>query len=72
VAPLQDYNKYAGMAFELLAMTLIMVFIGKKLDSWLETEKPYMVALLVSLGVTAYMIKLYYETQNKKKNKREL
>ena len=68
MAPLQDYNKYAGMAFELLALTLVMAFIGKKLDSWLETEKPYMVAALVCLSITAYLIKLYYETQNKKKN----
>ena len=66
---MQSYGKYAGMAFELLALTLVMVFLGKKLDSWLNTSKPYMVAALVSIGIIAYLVKLYYETQNRNKNK---
>ncbi len=66
---MQNYAKYTGMAFEILALTLIMVFVGKKLDSWLQTTKPYMVAALISFGIIGYLVKLYYETQNRKKNK---
>jgi F0F1-type ATP synthase assembly protein I len=65
---LKDYSKYSGMAFEILALTLIMVFFGKKLDNWMHTDRPLMVAVMVCIGIIAYLIRLYYETQIKKKD----
>ncbi len=65
---MNDYARYTGMAFELLALILIMVYIGKKIDSWLEFEKPIMLVLLVSFGMIGYMVKLYYQTSKKQKD----
>lgn len=66
---MQDYARYTGMAFELLVLILIMVFIGKKIDNWLEFKKPIMVVLFVCFGMVGYLINLYYE-MNKKRNEK--
>jgi len=64
----EDYTRYTGMAFELLILILVMVFIGKKIDSWLGFEKPLMLVLLVCFGMVGYMVKIYYQTNKKKNN----
>lgn len=66
---MKDYARYTGMAFELLILILIMVFIGKKIDKWLELEKPIMVVLFVCFGMIGYLVKIYYE-MNKKRNEK--
>lgn len=66
---MKDYARYTGMAFELLILILIMVFIGKKIDKWLDFEKPIIVVLLVCFGMIGYLIKLYYE-MNKNDNEK--
>ena len=47
------------MAFELLAILLLTVFIGGKLDEYLELEDPWMTILLMFMGMTAWFIRLY-------------
>ena len=63
---MRDFTRYSGMAFELLVLILIMVFLGKKLDSYFDTGKSYFTAALVIFGVVGYMVKLYYEIIRKK------
>lgn len=63
---MEDYTRYTGMAFELLAMILVMVFIGRKIDQWMHNSRPIALALLVLVGMVGYMIKIYYETQRRK------
>ena len=65
---MEDYTRYTGMAFELLVLILIMVYIGKKIDSWLGLEKPIMLVFLVCLGMVGYMVKIYYQTNKKQKD----
>lgn len=60
---LNDYARYSGMAFEILALTLIMVYLGKKLDLYFNNTRPLMVVLLVCFGIIGYTVKIYYETQ---------
>ncbi len=62
--------RYSGMAFELLALMIIMVFVGKKLDEFFEMKKSVFTAFLVIFGVIGYLVKLYYEIKNEKKNDR--
>jgi F0F1-type ATP synthase assembly protein I len=61
---------YSGMAFELLILILIMLFIGKKIDSWLGLEKPIMLVIFVCLGMIAYMVKIYFETNKNDENEK--
>lgn len=63
---MNEYARYSGMAFEILAITLIMVFLGKKLDIYFDNSKPVMVVLLVCFGIVGYLVKIYYETQKRK------
>lgn len=65
---MQNYARYTGMAFELLAIILVMVYFGKKLDKYFNFEKPLMVVLLVCFGMVGYIVKLYYQTNKRKKN----
>ena len=67
---MQNYARYTGMSFELLVLILIMVFIGKKMDSWLALEKPILLVLFVCLGMIAYMVKMYFETNKRDENKK--
>ena len=64
---LQNNARYTGMAFELLILILLMVFMGKKMDSWLGFGKPTLVVVFVCLGMIAYIIKIYFETNKKSK-----
>jgi len=65
---MEGYARYTGMAFELLVLILLMVYIGKKMDSWIGFEKPIMLVFLVCFGMIGYMVKIYYQTNKKKKN----
>jgi F0F1-type ATP synthase assembly protein I len=67
---INNYAKYSGMAFELLALILIMVFAGKKIDTYFNHEKSFMTAFLVVFAVVGYMIRLYYEIIKKSDDKR--
>jgi len=61
----KNYARYSGMAFELLALILIMVFAGKKLDAYFDNKKSFITAILVVFAVVGYMVKLYYEITKK-------
>ncbi len=65
---MEDYARYTGMAFELLVLILLMVYIGKKIDSWLGLDKPIMLVLMVSFGMVGYIVKIYYQTNKKQKD----
>lgn len=47
--PLYSYAKYSGIAFQMLAIILIGVFGGVKLDAYLNLEFPIF-TLILSLG----------------------
>lgn len=49
------YMKYSGMAFQMGAIILVGVYIGKKLDAYFETE-PY---LLVAMALFSIFAALY-------------
>lgn len=54
------YLKYSGLAFELLAYNLVMVWGGYELDRALDTSVPWFVILgtfLAAAGTIYYLIK---------------
>ena len=57
--PANDYVRYSGMAFQLLALILIGVWLGGKLDAWQGNEKPIWTAVLSLVFVCAGMYQMY-------------
>lgn len=43
--------KYSGMAFQMVAIIGVGIFIGKRLDAYLELEKAIMTAVCALLGL---------------------
>lgn len=58
---LSDYAKYSSMAFQMIAIILVGVFGGMKLDKWLETRFP---VFTVVLSFVAVMLALYYSLKD--------
>ena len=57
---LNAYARYSGMAFQMLAIILLGVFGGFKLDEWLHT-KPI---LTVLLSICSVILSVYYVTRD--------
>jgi len=49
---LNNYGKYSSIAFQMLAIILIGVFGGVKLDEWLELKFPVFTVILSLLSVS--------------------
>jgi F0F1-type ATP synthase assembly protein I len=50
---LNDFARYSGIAFQMIAIILITTWGGIKLDKIAETEKPVFTIILSLLGVFA-------------------
>ncbi len=57
---LNNYARYSGMAFQMLAIILTGVFAGYKMDGWLNT-KP---VLTVIFSVLAVILSIYFTTRD--------
>ncbi|MFZ4521687.1 MAG: AtpZ/AtpI family protein [Bacteroidales bacterium] len=54
---LNDYARYSGMAFQMLAVILAGVFAGYKTDQWLHTKPVFTVILsIVSVALSIYLV----------------
>ena len=49
----QAYMKYSGMAIQMGIIILIGAFIGKKLDAYFQTERPYLTSLFALIAIFA-------------------
>ncbi len=58
---LSSYAKHSGIAFQMIAIILLGVFGGKKLDAWLEFKKPICTAIL---SVLAVILAIYYSIKD--------
>ncbi len=47
------YMKYSGMAIQMGVIILIGAFIGKKLDVYFQTERPYLTSLFALIAIFA-------------------
>lgn len=50
---IQDFAKYSGLAFQMIAIILIMTWIGIKIDKWLNLNNPVFTVIFSLLGVFA-------------------
>jgi len=52
-SPLKTYTRYSGIAVQMIAIILVSVWGGRKLDELAGTEVPVFTAILSLLGVVA-------------------
>lgn len=58
---LDSYARYTSIAFQMLAIILIGVFGGIKLDEWLELKFPVFTVILTILSV---VLAIYYAVKD--------
>lgn len=56
-----DLLKYMGMATQLFVLLFLMLWLGKKLDAYLELEKPVFMLIFILVGLGAYLYKVYLD-----------
>lgn len=61
------YLQYTGLAFQMAALLFIAIYLGQKVDQWLELQKPYATGLFTILSLTGFMYKIYMDVMNKSK-----
>ena len=57
---LNDYARYSSMAIQMLAIILMGVFAGFKLDQWLHTRP----ILTVILSIISVALSIYFVTKD--------
>ena len=63
---LNSYARYSSIAFQMIAIILIGVFGGMKLDEWLKLQFPVFTVVLSFLSV---VLAIYYVTKDLIKTK---
>ena len=53
------YLKYSGMAIQFCALIAIGAWLGKKLDVYFATSKPYITVFLILFFAGGYFYKMY-------------
>jgi F0F1-type ATP synthase assembly protein I len=69
---LDSYARYSSIAFQMLAIILAGVFLGVKIDQWLELTIPVFTVILSLLSVVLaiyFVVKDLIHFDKKKKNK---
>lgn len=61
--PLQTYAEYSALGIELVAIVLVCVFIGVKLDQWVPLRFPLFTLLFVAMGLAGSMVMLVRRTK---------
>ncbi|MFZ4399726.1 MAG: AtpZ/AtpI family protein [Bacteroidales bacterium] len=54
---LNDYAKYSSISFQMVAIILLGVFAGRKLDEWMTNATPVFTLIFTVLSV---VIAIYY------------
>ena len=62
-SPLRSYAEYSGLGLELVAIVLVCVFIGVKLDKWLSLKFPIFTLFFVAVGLVGSIVVLIKRTK---------
>ncbi|HEY1024776.1 MAG TPA: AtpZ/AtpI family protein [Sphingobacteriaceae bacterium] len=63
---LNNYVRYTGLGFQMIAVIGVFAFIGYKLDEWQQTKQPVYTALLSVIGVCAALYQVVRSLKNLK------
>jgi hypothetical protein len=58
---LNAYLQYSGMALQFFVLIFIAAIIGKKLDEYFETPKPYITVFFILFFSFGYFYKMYHD-----------
>lgn len=56
--PLAQYARYSTAGIQVVAFVVICVLLGRQLDSWLETSKPWFTMVFALLGSVGGIIQI--------------
>ncbi|MBO7542246.1 MAG: AtpZ/AtpI family protein [Bacteroidales bacterium] len=62
-SPLRSYAEYSGLGLELVAIVLVCVFIGVKLDEWVPLKFPLFTLFFVAVGLAGSIVVLIKRTK---------
>ena len=62
-SPLRSYAEYSGLGLELVAIVLVCVFIGVKLDEWVPLKFPIFTLFFVAVGLAGSIVVLIKRTK---------
>ena len=65
-----SYLKYSGIGFQLIAVILIGVFVGKYLDKRFQNDTPYFTAGLILVLLVVFLIKLIHDLSAENKSEK--
>jgi len=54
-----DLLKYMGMATQMFVLLFVLLWLGKRLDNYLQYEKPVFMLIFIIIGLAAYLYKVY-------------
>ena len=57
--------KYAGMATQFIATLGVAIFIGYKLDHWIDWSFPWLTILLPLAAIISALYKIYIDSSKK-------
>jgi len=69
--PSNDLLRYAGLGAQIFASLGIGVFIGYKVDDWINTPIPLLVWIIPLLVLIGMIYKLIQDTSKKKPNEKK-
>lgn len=55
--PFNSYARYSGIAFQMLAIILLGVYLGLRLDRWVHWEFP---VFTISLSLVSVVLAIYF------------
>lgn len=67
----RELIRYAGMGTQMLVLLGVAVFLGLKIDIWLNFSFPLLVWLLPLLAICGLMYQFYKQTSKRKKDNEE-
>ena len=62
-SPLRSYAEYSGLGLELVAIVLVCVFLGVKLDEWVPLKFPIFTLFFVAVGLVGSIVVLIKRTK---------
>ena len=64
----QSYAKYSGMAYQLIGLLFVTIWLGIKADEYMGNERKYITALASLLVLFAFFYKVYISVTRLPKN----
>ena len=56
-----SWMKYSGMGIQLIVLLFIGVFVGEKLDTYLQLDQPWMTIIMIFFLFFAWFYRLYLD-----------